>query len=84
VASQRVADDGDRHPRGPRRTARAPAVIEPAFGLPAWWIDARAAHTLAEARGYTVVEPDVVLATHLSELIKAHAPELVSPPGRAD
>jgi flagellar biosynthesis protein FlhA len=54
-----------------------PAVIEPAFGLPAWWIDHQQ-RTLAEARGYTVVEPDVVLATHLSELIKAHAPELLA------
>jgi flagellar biosynthesis protein FlhA len=53
------------------------SIIEPAFGLPAWWIDAEQ-RTLAEARGYTVVEPEVVLATHLSELIKAHAPELVS------
>ncbi|MFO8081852.1 MAG: flagellar biosynthesis protein FlhA [Armatimonadota bacterium] len=52
-------------------------VTEPAFGLPAWWIG-REQRTLAEARGYTVVEPEVVLATHLSELIKAHAPELIS------
>jgi flagellar biosynthesis protein FlhA len=52
-------------------------VTEPAFGLPAWWID-REQRTLAEARGYTVVEPEVVLATHLSELIKAHAPELIT------
>ncbi len=53
------------------------SVTEPAFGLPAWWID-REQRTLAEARGYTVVEPEVVLATHLSELIKTHAPELIS------
>jgi flagellar biosynthesis protein FlhA len=52
-------------------------VAEPAFGLPAYWIEAEH-RSLAEARGYTVVEPDVVLATHLSELIKAHAPELLS------
>ncbi|MEA3402296.1 MAG: flagellar biosynthesis protein FlhA [Armatimonadota bacterium] len=51
-------------------------VTEPAFGLPAWWIEPDQ-RTLAEARGYTVVEPDVVLATHLSELIKSHAPELL-------
>jgi len=53
------------------------SVTEPAFGLPAWWIE-REQRTLAEARGYTVVEPEVVLATHLSELVKAHAPELIS------
>ena len=56
------------------------SVTEPAFGLPAWWIE-REQRTLAEARGYTVVEPEVVLATHLSELVKAHAPELI---GRQD
>lgn len=53
------------------------AVTEPAFGLPAWWIE-RSGRTLAEARGYTVVEPEVVLATHLTELVKAHAAELLS------
>ncbi len=56
------------------------ACTEPAFGLPAWWIDP-AQRTLAEARGYTVVEPEVVLATHLSELIGRHAAELL---GRQD
>ncbi len=53
------------------------SVTEPAFGLPAWWIEP-AQRALAEARGYTVVEPEVVLATHLSELIKSHASELLS------
>jgi len=56
------------------------ACTEPAFGLPAWWIEP-AQRTLAEARGYTVVEPEVVLATHLSELIGRHAAELL---GRQD
>ncbi|MGD9494918.1 MAG: flagellar biosynthesis protein FlhA [Armatimonadota bacterium] len=53
------------------------SVTEPAFGLRAWWIEP-SARTLAEARGYTVVEAEVVLATHLSELVKAHAAELLS------
>jgi flagellar biosynthesis protein FlhA len=53
------------------------SMIEPAFGLTAWWIE-EGQRALAEARGYTVVEPDVVIATHLSELIKSHAPELLS------
>jgi flagellar biosynthesis protein FlhA len=52
-------------------------VTEPAFGLPAYWIEPDQ-RSIAEARGYTVVEPDVVLATHLSEAIKSHAPELLS------
>ncbi len=55
-------------------------VTEPAFGLTAWWIEP-AQRALAEARGYTVVEPDVVVATHLSELIKVHAPELLGRQG---
>ncbi len=52
-------------------------TTEPAFNLPAVWIDAdRRAE--AEAEGYTVVEAPAVLATHLSELIRAHADELLS------
>lgn len=53
------------------------ATTEPAFGLPAVWIgkDERAK---AETEGFTVVEPTAVLATHLSELIRAHADELLS------
>ncbi len=50
---------------------------DPAFGLTAWWItpDQRAR---AEALNYTVVEPTGVLATHLTELIKRNAAELLS------
>jgi flagellar biosynthesis protein FlhA len=52
---------------------------EPAFGLPAFWIpDAQRDH--AQMLGYTVVEPATVLTTHLSELIKQHAPELLGRP----
>ncbi|MBM4131813.1 flagellar biosynthesis protein FlhA, partial [bacterium] len=53
------------------------ATIEPAFNLPAVWIDADQ-KARAELEGYTVVEPAAVLATHLSELIRAHADELLS------
>lgn len=52
------------------------ATTEPAFGLPAWWIK-EAEREKAELLGYTVVDPATVLATHLTELIKAHAPELL-------
>jgi len=52
-------------------------VREPAFGLPAWAIDA-SSRPLAEARGYTVVEPETVVATHFAELIRQHAAELLS------
>jgi len=52
-------------------------TTEPAFGLPAWWI-APAHKELAELRGYTVVEPVAVLATHLTEIIRQHAAEILA------
>jgi len=48
---------------------------DPAFGLDATWI-APAQRSHAEALGYTVVDPATVMATHLSQLIAEHAPEL--------
>jgi flagellar biosynthesis protein FlhA len=50
---------------------------EPAFGLPAMWIPQRL-RDRAEMAGYTVVEPSSVIATHLTELIKAHASEILT------
>jgi len=50
---------------------------EPAFGLQAIWVS-RANRDRAERLGYTIVEPSAVLATHLTELIYAHADELVT------
>jgi flagellar biosynthesis protein FlhA len=52
-------------------------TTEPAFGLPARWVSA-AQKQRAELLGYTVVDPPSVLATHLSEVIRRHAPELLS------
>lgn len=49
---------------------------EPAFGLPALWIP-EAAQEQAEAAGYTVVDTMSVLVTHLTEVIKSHAAELL-------
>lgn len=49
---------------------------EPAFGLPALWID-EATKDRAELSGYTVVDPPSVVATHLTEMIKKHAHELL-------
>ena len=51
-------------------------VKEPVFGLPAVWINA-AQREQAEIYGYTVVDPTSVIATHLSELLRKHAPELL-------
>jgi len=50
---------------------------EPAFGLPAVWIR-ESQRQLAEALGYTVVEPVAVVATHLTEIIKSHAHEILT------
>ena len=52
-------------------------TTEPAFGLPAIWIDG-AHKERAETLGYTVVDPASVMATHLTEVIKAHAPEILT------
>jgi flagellar biosynthesis protein FlhA len=49
---------------------------DPAFGLPARWIDPGDAD-LAEAAGYTVVDPAAVLGTHLNELLVANAHRLL-------
>ncbi len=50
---------------------------EPAFGLRAWWIEP-ALRTRAESMNYTVVDPTSVLTTHLAEIVKAHADELLT------
>ncbi len=50
---------------------------EPAFGLEAWWIDA-ALKVQAETQNYTVAEPSAVVATHLTEVVRANASELLT------
>jgi flagellar biosynthesis protein FlhA len=52
-------------------------TIEPAFGLPALWITESQKES-AELSGYTVVELPAVLATHITEIIKRHAHELLT------
>ena len=51
-------------------------TVDPAFGVPALWIP-RSEQERAEMAGYTVVEPDAVMATHLSEIFKEHAADIV-------
>jgi flagellar biosynthesis protein FlhA len=51
-------------------------TTEPAFGLPALWID-ETMKERAELSGYTVVDPPSVVATHLTEVVKRHAHELI-------
>lgn len=55
-------------------------TVEPAFHLPAKWIDEREREK-AEIYGYTVVDPPSIISTHLTEIIKRHAFELI---GRQD
>lgn len=51
-------------------------VIEPAFGLPAIWVSMEAKQK-AELLGYIIVDPPSVIATHLTEVIKRHAYQLL-------
>ena len=65
-----------------RRTAidfydDADVALPPAFGLPALWI-ADAQHAEAEALGYTVVDGESVIVTHLTETIRNHAAQLLT------
>ncbi len=50
---------------------------EPAFGLDAWWIDP-ALRMRAETMNYTVVDATSVLATHITEVVRKHADELLT------
>jgi flagellar biosynthesis protein FlhA len=64
----------------PDGTKPLPAGIEtrePAYGLPAVWLDEAAAQS-ARDENYTLVDAETVLITHLSEIFKKHAPELLS------
>jgi len=56
---------------------RGQATKEPVFNLPAIWI-APEQKEEAELAGYTVVDPESVLVTHLSETLRRHAHELLS------
>jgi flagellar biosynthesis protein FlhA len=53
-----------------------PQTRDPAFGLPAIWVDA-ASRDNAQGLGYTVVDASTVVATHLSSVIQSHSAELL-------
>jgi flagellar biosynthesis protein FlhA len=57
-------------------TVEGEKTIDPAFGIEALWIREELAEQ-ARGAGYTVVDRTSALATHLSELIRRHAPELL-------
>lgn len=50
---------------------------DPVFGIDAIWIDANQREQAARS-GYTIIEPNAMISTHLSEIVKAHAAELLS------
>lgn len=54
-------------------------AVEPAFGLPAVWITEQDKE-YAEQAGYTVVSPSAVVSTHLTEVIKRNASEILTRP----
>ncbi|TLS36647.1 flagellar biosynthesis protein FlhA [Pseudalkalibacillus caeni] len=58
-------------------TIRGIETIEPAFGLPALWVNEEMKDR-AELSGYTIVDPPSVVSTHLTEVIKNHAHELLT------
>ena len=53
------------------------AARDPTFGLDVIWTD-RVGAQAAEARGLTVVDPESVITTHLTEIIKEHLPDLMT------
>ncbi|WP_339830687.1 flagellar biosynthesis protein FlhA [uncultured Parvibaculum sp.] len=64
-------------PRGDQIQLPGLHTTEPAFGLPATWVD-EGLREEASFRGYTVVDPPTVLTTHLTEIIKDNMAELLS------
>jgi len=84
IANNPVAQ-GEVHPGkllaldGGQATGKLPGLEtrDPAFQQPAIWIDAGLAQQ-AQMLGYTVVEPTAVLATHLQEVVRSHADELLT------
>lgn len=52
------------------------ATLDPAFGLPAVWIEAER-RDAAQLQGYTVVDATTMITTHISQMIHAHAAELL-------
>jgi flagellar biosynthesis protein FlhA len=64
-------------PRGAAIDLPGEATTEPAFGLPAMWLD-EALREEAAFRGLTVVDPATVMTTHLTEILKDNMAELLS------
>jgi len=63
-------------PLGQELEVKGIPTTEPTFGLPAWWV-AAGDRDQVEFAGFTVVDSSTVLVTHLTEIIKRHAHELL-------
>ena len=64
------------NPAGPMDDINGIPTKEPAFGLPAKWVD-EVEKEKAEIAGYTIVDPATIIATHLTEVIKKNSAELL-------
>ena len=64
------------NPEGPMDDIQGIPTKEPAFGLPAKWVD-EVEKEKAELSGYTIVDPATIIATHLTEVIKKNSYELL-------
>ncbi len=64
-------------PRGEPIALNGENTTEPTFGLPAQWVS-ETMREEAQFRGYTVVEPQTVITTHLTEVVKDNMSELLS------
>jgi len=51
-------------------------TVDPAFGIPAIWVE-QSRRDEAERAGYTVVDPPSIIATHLTEIIRRHAADIL-------
>lgn len=64
-------------PKGQPITLPGERTKEPTFGLPAMWVEKRHREE-AHFRGYTVVDPQTVITTHLTEIVKDYMSEMLS------
>ncbi len=64
-------------PEGETKGLQGIKAVEPSFGLSVVWVR-RADKETAEAKGFTVVDPDSVFITHLSEVLRRHAHEILN------
>ena len=65
------------NPGGKRPRLEGRETRDPAYGLPALWINPEQ-RQYARGAGYTLVDPETVLITHLGEVVKRHAPDLLT------